>query len=73
MESLQPSNEQILLPLPIKVDRGARQSGFFCDVIDRGPAIAEITEPLYGRYENSLSRLFGFRPSSLLNDADPPN
>ena len=75
MKLLETSNKQVFLPLPIQVDRGARQSGFFCDVADRGPAIPEIAEPLDRCYENSLSRVFGFRPSRLfhrINDATFP-
>ena len=57
VESLEPSNKQVFLSLPIEVDSGARQSSFFCDIIDRGSAITEITEPPYGRPENFLSRV----------------
>ncbi len=60
---LQPSHKKVLLPLPIQVDRGARQSGFFGDIVDRGSAVPELAKPLYGRKENLLCRIFGFVPS----------
>src|SRR6267378_3213519 len=75
VESLQSGNKQVFLPLPIQINRGACYSSFFCDIINRGPAITEITKPLYRRYENSLSRVFGFRSSWLfhrINDATSP-
>ena len=63
VKSLQPSHKKVLLPLPIQVDRGARQSGFFGDIVDRGAAVTELAKPLYGRNENLLCRIFGFVPS----------
>jgi hypothetical protein len=39
MKLLESGNKQVFLPLPIQVDRGTRQSRFFCDVADRGPTI----------------------------------
>jgi hypothetical protein len=63
VKSLQPSHKKVLLPLPIQVDRGARQSGFFGDIVDRGAAVTELAKPLYGRNENLLCRVFGFFPS----------
>ena len=63
VKSLQPSHKKVLLPLPIEVDRGARQSSFCCDIVDRGAAVPELAKPLYGRNENSLCRVFGFFPS----------
>ena len=60
VKSLQTSHKKVLLPLPIQVDRGARQSGFFGDIVDRGAAVTELAKPLYGRNENSLCRVFGF-------------
>ncbi len=63
VKSLQPSHKKVLLPRPIQVDRGARQSGFFGDIVDRGAAVSELAKPLYGRNENLLCRVFGFFPS----------
>jgi len=63
VKSLQPSHKKVLLPLPIQVDGGARQSGFFGDIVDRGTAVPELAKPLYGRKENLLCRIFGFVPS----------
>jgi hypothetical protein len=63
VKSLQPSHKKVLLPLPIEVDRGARQSSFCCDIVDRGAAVPEVAKPLYGRNENLLCRVFGFFPS----------
>jgi hypothetical protein len=63
VKSLQPSHKKVLLPLPIEVDRGARQSGFFGDIVDRGSTVPELAKPLYGRNENLLCRVFGFFPS----------
>jgi hypothetical protein len=63
VKSFQPSHKKVLLPLPIQVDRGARQSGFFGDIVDRGAAVTELAKPLYGRNENLLCRVFGFFPS----------
>jgi hypothetical protein len=63
VKSLQPSHKKVLLPLPIQVDRGARQSGFFGDIVDRGAAVTELAKPLYGGDENLLCRVFGFFPS----------
>ena len=63
VKSLQPSHKKVLLPLPIEVDRGARQSSFCCDIVDRGSAVPELAKPLYGRKENLLCRIFGFVPS----------
>ncbi len=65
VESLQPSDEQVFLSSPIKVDRGARYSCFLCDIVDRGSAVTELTKPPYRRSENLLSRVLGFRPSML--------
>jgi len=65
VESLQPSDEQVFLPPPIKVDRGARYSCFLCDIVDRGSAVTEPTKPLNRGSENLLSRVLGFRPSML--------
>lgn len=70
IKPLEASNKEVFLPLPIEVDRGARQSGFFCNVADRGPAIPEIAEPLNRGYKNSLSRVFGFRSSRLFHNID---
>jgi len=63
VKSLQPSHKKVLLPLPIQVDRGARQSGFFGDIVDRGAAVTELAKPLYGSNENLLCRVFGLVPS----------
>src|SRR5258708_34278340 len=63
VKSLQPSHKKVLLPLPIEIDRGACQSGFFGDIVDRGSAVPELAKPLYGRKENLLYRIFGFVPS----------
>ena len=63
VKSLQPSHKKVLLPLPIEVDRGARQSSFCCDIVDRGSAVPELAKPLYGGKENLLCRIFGFFPS----------
>ena len=63
VKSLQPSHKKVLLPLPIEVDRGARQSSFCCDIVDRGAAVPELAKPLDGRNENLLCRVFGFFPS----------
>lgn len=63
VKSPQPSYKKVLLPLPIEVDRGARQSSFCCDIVDRGSAVPELAKPLYGRNENLLCRIFGFFPS----------
>jgi hypothetical protein len=63
VKSLQTSHKKVLLPLPIQVDRGARQSGFFGDIVDRGAAVTELAKPLYGRNENLLCRVCGFFPS----------
>ena len=63
VKSLQASYKKVLLPLPIEIDRGARQSSFYCDIVDRGSAVPELAKPLYGRKENLLCRIFGFVPS----------
>jgi hypothetical protein len=63
VKSLQPRHKKVLLPLPIEVHRGARQSSFCCDIVDRGAAVPELAKPLYGRNQNSLCRVFGFFPS----------
>ena len=63
VKSLQPSHKKVLLRLPMQVDRGARQSGFFGDIVDRGAAVTELAKPLYGSNENRLCRVFGFFPS----------
>jgi hypothetical protein len=63
IKSLQPSHKKVLLPLPIQIDRGARQSSFCCDIVDRGSAVPELAKSLYGRNENLLCRIFGFLPS----------
>jgi hypothetical protein len=63
VKSLQPSHKKVLLPLPIQVDRGARQSGFFGDIVDRRSAVPELAKPLHGGDENLLCRVFGFFPS----------
>ena len=72
VKSLQPSHKKVLLPLPIQVDRGARQSGFFGDIVDRGSAVTEPAKSLYGRYENPLSGVFGFRGSVLFHASMMP-
>ena len=62
IKSLQPSHKKVLLPLPIEIDRGARQSSFCCDIVDGGSAVPELAKPLYGGNENLLRRIFGFLP-----------
>jgi hypothetical protein len=72
VKSLQAIDKEVLLPLPIQVDRGARQSGFFGDIVDRGSAVTEPAKSLYGRYENPLSGVFGFRGSVLFHASMMP-
>ena len=67
VESLQPGDKQVLLPRPIEVDRGARYSCLFRDIVDRGSAITELAKPLYRRTENLFSRILGFRSSMLFH------
>src|SRR5260370_22304964 len=55
VESLQPTDEQIFLSSPIKVDRGPRYSCFLCDIVDRGSSVPELTKPPYRLSENLLS------------------
>src|SRR5258708_8689546 len=45
VESLQPSDEQVFLPPPIKVDPGARYSCFLFDIVDRGSAVNQPSKP----------------------------
>ena len=72
VKSLQPSHKKVLLPLPIEIDRGACQSGFFGDIVDRGSAVPELAKPLYGRKENLLCRIFGFFPSRCFHASIMP-
>src|SRR6266853_2775774 len=65
VESLQPSDEKVFLSSPIKVDRGARYSCFLCDIVDRGSAVTELTNPLNRGSENLLSPGLGCRRSIL--------
>jgi hypothetical protein len=67
VESLQPGNKQVLLPLPIKVDRSARYRCFLCDIVDRGSSVTELTKPLYRCFENLLSSILGFCPSVIFH------
>ena len=72
VKSLQSGNKQVFLPLPIQINRGACYSSFFCDIIDRGSAVPELAKPLYRRQENSLSRVFGFRPYTTCHTSIMP-
>ena len=72
VKSLQPSNKQVLLPLPIKIHRGARQSRLFRDIVDRGSAVPELAKPLDGCHENLLFRVFGFFPSKNFHPSIMP-
>jgi hypothetical protein len=67
VESLQPGNKQVFLPLPIKVDRSAGYSRLLCNIVDRGSAVTELTKPLNRRSENLLSRVLGFCPSVIFH------
>lgn len=67
VESLQPSDKQVFLPRPIEVDRGARYSCLFGDIVDRSSAVTEFAKPPYRRSENLVSRVLGFRRSTLFH------
>src|SRR5207248_4430125 len=55
VESLQPSNKQVFLLFPIKIDRGARYSRLLGNIIDGRSAVTELAKSLYRRHENLLS------------------
>src|SRR5258706_9468215 len=65
VESLQPSDEQVFLPPPIKGDRGARYSCFLCDIVDRGSAGTSLTKTLNPGSQNLFSPVPRFRPFML--------
>jgi hypothetical protein len=60
VKSLEPSHKKVLLPPPIEVDRGARQSSFCCDIVDRGSTVPEVAKSPYGGNENLFRRILGF-------------